>query len=96
MPTDKNTGAVKFSKSGSKATVEFIVPTGTKLKDALKVADAVRTGAIKKFQPGPCSTCISGRDFRIRELARVLPANFATNPVKNLAAVDLKTGKLIG
>lgn len=95
MPTDKYTGAVTFKTSGSKVTVELLVPTGTRLKDLLKVADVVKVAAAKKFQPGSCNGCHSGRDFRIREVERVLPANFATKPPANMAAFDLRSGKLI-
>lgn len=87
----KKTGAVTFRTSGEKATIEIAVPSGTKLRDALKVVDIVKAEAIRKFQPGPCTMCISGRDFRLREIA-VLPEKLA----KNQAAFDLKTGKLIG
>jgi hypothetical protein len=96
MATEKNTGAVTFKKSGKKTTIELIVPTGTRLRDVAKIASVVKVGALRKFNPGGCLACTSGDDFRIRELARVLPADFATKPRKNMAAVDLKTGKLIG
>jgi hypothetical protein len=95
MPTDKYTGAVTFKKSGNNITLEIAVPTGTKLKDLLKVTDVVKAAAIRKFQPGGCPQCTSGRDFRIREVDRVLPANFATKPAANVAAFDLRSGKLI-
>ena len=90
MPARK-TGAVTFKTSGDKATIEIAVPQGTKLKDALKVIDTVKAEAVRKFQPGPCTACISGRDFRLRDVA-VLPEKLG----KNMAAFDLKTGKLIG
>jgi len=95
MPTDKNTGAVTFKKSGNNVTLEFSVPTGTKLKNLVQVIDIAKVAAIRRFQPGGCTQCTSGRDFRIREVERVLPANFAKNPAANVAAFDLKTGKLI-
>jgi hypothetical protein len=90
MPPRK-TGAVTFRASGDKATIEIAVPSGTKLRDAVKIIDTVKAEAVRKFQPGPCTACISGRDFRLREIA-VLPEKLA----KNQAAFDLKTGKLIG
>jgi hypothetical protein len=90
MPPRK-TGAVTFKTTGDKTSIEIGVPSGTKLKDALKIVDTVKAEAVRKFQPGPCTACISGRDFRLREIA-VLPEKLA----KNQAAFDLKTGKLIG
>lgn len=90
MPARK-TGAVTFRTSGDKATIEIAVPEGTKLKDALKIIDTVKAEAVRKFQPGPCTACISGRDFRLRDVA-VLPEKLS----KNMAAFDMKTGKLIG
>lgn len=90
MP-ERKTGAVTFKTSGAKATIEIALPEGTKLSAALKIIDTVRAEAVRKFQPGPCTQCISGRDFRLRDV-RVLPAKLA----KNQAAFDLKTGKLIG
>lgn len=90
MPVRK-TGAVTFRTSGEKATIDIAVPQGTKLKDALKIIDTVKAEAVKRFQPGPCTACISGRDFRLRDVA-VLPEKLS----KNMAAFDLKTGKLIG
>jgi hypothetical protein len=91
MPTVK-TGTISVKTSGEKVSVEVVVPTGTKLKDALKVIDIAKVAAIRKFQPGGCTQCTSGRDFRLRELERVLPAKLSPN----MAAFDLKTGKLIG
>jgi len=90
MPYRK-TGTVTFKASGDKASIDIAVPQGTKLRDAVKIIDTVKAEAVRKFQPGPCSTCISGRDFRLRDIA-VLPEKLA----KNQAAFDLKTGKLIG
>ena len=95
MPTDKYTGAVTFKKSGNNITLEFSVPTGTKLKNLLNVADIAKVAAIRKFQPGGCTQCTSGRDFRIREVERVLPADFAKKPPANMLAFDLRTGKVI-
>ncbi len=92
MPTDKYTGAISVKTSGKKISVEVIVPTGTKLRDALKVVDVAKAAAIRKFQPGGCLQCTSGRDFRLRELERVLPARLS----KNMSAFDLRTGKLVG
>lgn len=91
MPTDKNLGVVSFKKSGSKATIEVLFPEGTRLKDALKVIDLVKAEAVRKFQPGPCTMCISGRDFRLRDI-RVLPAKLT----KNMANFDVRSGKLQG
>jgi len=88
MPTDKNIGAISVKASG----VEISVPTGTRLGDALKVANIAKAAALKKFQPGGCTQCTSGRDFRLREVARILPEKLG----KNAAAFDLKSGKLIG
>lgn len=85
MPTDKNTGLVIY-KEGS---IELRVPTGTKLKATLKVADLVKVAAIRKWQPGSCNGCHSGRDWRITEVDRVLPAKLG----KNMSAFDLRTGK---
>jgi hypothetical protein len=90
MPARK-TGTVTFRKSGEKVTIDVAVPQGTKLRDAMAVIDTVKAEAVRKFQPGPCTMCISGRDFRLRDIA-VLPEKLA----KNQAAFDLKTGKLIG
>lgn len=91
MATDKNVGAISVKNSGKKVTVDVIVPTGTKLRDALKVIDTAKIAAIRKFQPGGCLPCTSGRDFRLRELERVLPAKIP----ENMSAFDLRTGKLI-
>ena len=96
MAIDKNTAAVTFKKSGKKSIIELTVPTGTSLRDTAKIASLVRIAVLKKYNPGGCLACTSGDDFRIRELSRVLPANFATKPPKNMLAVDLKTGKIIG
>jgi acetoin utilization deacetylase AcuC-like enzyme len=90
MPARK-TGQVTFKASGDKVTIDIAVPEGTKLKDAMKIIDTVRAEAVRKFQPGPCTACISGRDFRLRDI-RVLPERLS----KNMAAFDLKTGKIIG
>jgi hypothetical protein len=90
MPQAK-TGVVTFKKSGAKATIDIAVPEGTKLKNALKIADTVKSEAVRRFQPGPCSQCVSGRDFRLREI-RVLPETLA----RNQAAFKLSSGKLIG
>jgi hypothetical protein len=90
MPARK-TGTVTFRTSGDKATIEILVPEGTKLRDAVKIIDTVKAEAVKRFQPGPCTMCISGRDFRLRDIA-VLPEKLS----KNQAAFDLKSGKLIG
>jgi hypothetical protein len=89
MPAPK-TGTVTFKKSGSTATIDIALPAGTKLRDALKIIDIVKAEAVRKFQPGPCTQCISGRDFRLRDV-RVLPAKLG----RNQAAFDLKTGQLI-
>lgn len=91
MPPEKKTGTVTFKTSGTTASIDIALPAGTKLSAALKIIDTVRAEAVRKFQPGPCTQCISGRDFRLRDV-RVLPAKLA----KNQAAFDLKTGKLIG
>jgi len=91
MAAERKTGAVTFRRSGTTATIDIALPAGTKLREALKIIDTVRSEAVKRFQPGPCSQCISGRDFRLRDV-RVLPAKLA----RNQAAFDLKTGKLIG
>jgi len=90
MPARK-TGTVTFRKSGEKVTIDVAVPQGTKLRDAMAIIDTVKAEAVRKFQPGPCTMCISGRDFRLCDIA-VLPERLA----KNQAAFDLKTGKLIG
>ena len=90
MPARK-TGQVTFKSSGDKVTIDIAVPEGTKLRDAMKIIDTVRAEAVRKFQPGPCTACISGRDFRLRDI-RVLPEKLS----KNMAAFDLKTGKIIG
>jgi hypothetical protein len=90
MPEPK-TGAVTYKRSGETATIEIAFPSGTKLREALKIIDIVKAEAVRKFQPGPCSTCISGREFRLRDV-RVLPARLG----RNQAAFDLRTGKLIG
>ena len=87
MPTNKNTGLVIMNKN----SVEIRVPTGTKLSATLKVIDVVKQGAIRKWQPGSCLGCHSGRDWRIHELDKVLPARLA----KNMSAFDLRSGKLI-
>jgi hypothetical protein len=87
----RKTGAVTLRKSGDSVTIDMLVPEGTKMKDALKIIDIVKAEAVRKFQPGPCTACISGRDFRLRDIA-VLPEKLA----KNQAAFDLKTGKIIG
>ena len=86
MPSDKNTGLVIYKENG----IELRVPTGTKLKATLKVCETVKQSAIKKWQPGSCNGCHSGRDWRISEVDRVLPAKLG----KNMSAFDLKTGKL--
>ena len=91
MAGEKPVGAVAVKRSGTKTTIEITVPKGTKLRDTLKILDTVRSEAVTKFLPGPCNACHSGRDFRLRELARVLPARMG----KNMAAFDLKSGKLI-
>jgi len=91
MATEKNVGTISVKTSGRKTVVEVTVPTGTKLRDALKVIDAAKIAAIRKFQPGGCLPCTSGRDFRLRELERVLPARMP----ENMSAFDLTTGKLI-
>ena len=88
MATDPNIGTITVKKSG----IEVAVPSGTKMKTALKAIDAAKIAAIKKFQPGGCTMCTSGRDFRLKELERVLPAKLG----KNVAAFDLRTGKLVG
>jgi hypothetical protein len=90
MP-EKKTGVVTFKKSGATATIDIALPEGTKLRAALQIIDTVRSEAVRKFQPGPCSQCISGRDFRLRDV-RVLPATLG----RNQAAFDLRSGKLIG
>jgi hypothetical protein len=90
MPARK-TGTVTYKVSGDSASIDIAVPQGTKLKDAMKIIDVVKAEAVRKFQPGPCTACISGRDFRLRDIA-VLPEKLA----KNQASFDLKTGKLIG
>jgi len=90
MPVRK-TGQVTFKSSGDKVTIDIAVPEGTKLRDAMKIIDTVKAEAVRKFQPGPCTACISGRDFRLRDI-RVLPEKLS----KNMAAFDLKTGKIIG
>ena len=90
MPARK-TGTVTYRASGEKVTIDIALPQGTKLRDAVKIIDTVKAEAVRKFQPGPCTMCISGRDFRLRDIA-VLPEKLA----KNQAAFDLKTGKLIG
>lgn len=90
MPARK-TGTVTFRASGDKASIDIAVPQGTKLKDVMKIIDTVKAEAVRRFQPGPCTACISGRDFRLRDIA-VLPEKLA----KNQAAFDLKTGKIIG
>ena len=87
----RKTGAVTFRTSGEKVTIEIAVPQGTKMRDAMKIIDIVKAEAVRKFQPGPCTGCISGRDFRLKDIA-VLPEKLA----KNQAAFDLKTGKIIG
>ena len=87
----RKTGAVTLRKSGDSVTIDMLVPEGTKMKDALKIIDIVKAEAVRKFQPGPCTACISGRDFRLRDI-RVLPEKLS----KNMAAFDLKTGKIIG
>ena len=87
----RKTGTVTFRQAGDKATIDIAVPEGTKLRDAMKIIDTVKAEAVRKFQPGPCTMCISGRDFRLRDIA-VLPEKLA----KNQAAFDMKTGKLIG
>jgi hypothetical protein len=89
MPTEKYTGAVQVKTSGRTTTVELLVPTGTRLRDALKVADIVKVEAIRKFQPGGCLQCTSGRHFGLSEI-KSLPARLS----KNMSAFDLKTGKL--
>ena len=91
MPTEKNIGAISVKTSGKTVVVEVSVPTGTKLRDALKVIDIAKVAAIKKVQPGGCTQCTSGRDFRLKELARVLPPTIP----ENMSAFDLTTGKLI-
>lgn len=91
MPRDKNTGVVSLKKAGSKTTIEVLFPEGIKLREALKIADTVKAEAVRKFQPGPCTMCISGRDFRLRDI-RVLPARLT----KNMAEFDIRSGKLIG
>jgi hypothetical protein len=90
MATKKNTGAVSLKRSGKKTRIEVLFPAGTRLKAALKVIDIVKAEAVRKFQPGPCTMCISGRDFRLRDIA-VLPAKFS----KNMAAFNVRTGKLV-
>lgn len=92
MPSEKNTGLVTYRTSGKKTTIDIAVPTGTRLRDTLKVIDVVKAETIRKFQPGPCTQCHSGRDYRLRELVRVLPARMG----KNMSAFDLKSGKLFG
>jgi hypothetical protein len=88
---DANTGRITIKKSGRKTIVEVAVPKGTTMKDALKAIDTAKIAALRKFQPGGCLPCTSGRDFRLIELERVLPAKLG----KNMAAFDLKTGKLM-
>ena len=88
MPTAKNTGVVRVKTSSVATSVEMLVPTGTRLRDALKIADIVKVEAIKKFQPGGCLQCTSGRHFGLKEF-KSLPALS-----KNMSAFDLKTGKL--
>jgi len=90
MPA-KKTGTITYKVSGEKVSIDIALPQGTKLRDAVKILDTVKAEAVRKFQPGPCTMCISGRDFRLRDIA-VLPERLA----KNQAAFDLKTGKLIG
>lgn len=91
MPSEKNTGAVFVKTSGRKQTFEVVVPTGTKLSSTLKVLEKVKVSVSRKFQPGGCLPCHSGRDYRIRETARVLPAKLG----KNVFAFDLRSGELI-
>ena len=74
----RKTGAVTLRKSGDSVTIDMLVPEGTKMKDALKIIDIVKAEAVRKFQPGPCTACISGRDFRLRDIA-VLPEKLAKN-----------------
>ena len=57
----RKTGAVTLRKSGDSVTIDMLVPEGTKMKDALKIIDIVKAEAVRKFQPGPCTACISGR-----------------------------------
>ena len=90
MPA-KKTGQVTFRMSGDKATLSVAVPEGTKLRDVMKIIDIVKAEAIRKFQPGGCLACTSGRDFRLTDV-RVLPERLT----KNMAAFDLKTGKFVG
>lgn len=90
MPARK-TGQVTFRKSGDSVTIDLAFPEGFKMKDAMKIIDTVKAEAVRKFAPGPCTQCISGRDFRLRDI-RVLPERLS----KNMAAFDLKSGKLIG
>jgi hypothetical protein len=90
MP-DKNIGAVVFKRKGPKVSLEFRVPTGTKLRDTLRICDIVKLALIPIFQPGSCLACHSGRHYGITEVERVLPER----PGKNLIPFDLKTGKLI-
>ena len=92
MAGEKPVGSVAVKRSGTKTTIEIAVPKGTKLTDTLKILEKVRSEAVTKFLPGPCNACHSGRDYRLRELARVLPAKLG----KNMAAFDLKSGRLIG
>jgi hypothetical protein len=91
MPRDKNTGVVSLKKSGRKTTIEVLFPEGIKLRDALKIVDTVKAEAVRKFQPGPCTMCLSGRDFRLRDI-KVLPARLT----KNMAEFDVRSGKLMG
>ena len=91
MPRDKNTGVVSFKKVGKKISIDVMFPEGVRMRDALKVADTVKAEAVRKFQPGPCTTCISGRHFGLRDI-KVLPAKLT----RNMAEFDIRSGKLIG
>ena len=84
-------GVVTYRTSGESVSITLAFPKGTKLREAVKIIDTVKAEAVRKFQPGPCTMCISGRDFRLTEIA-VLPERLA----KNQAAFDLKSGQIIG
>lgn len=90
MATRKDIGAVSLRGSGKKTRIDVLFPSGTRLRAALRVIDIVKAEAVRKFQPGPCTMCISGRDFRLRDIA-INPATFT----RNMAAFNVRTGKLL-
>lgn len=58
--------SARLVNADCRSTVEVTIPVGTSF-DEIVARPEVLVDAFRKFRPKGCETCLSGRDFLIRE-----------------------------